>query len=195
MPKECQHDGCCEPLLARGLCSKHYQRSVRGKNQHATDGQIKCAVCAMLFSPYRSRSITCSRACYRKLPDVVEKDKAHKRKPEIKETRNARRRISNNPEKRLTNRAQTLKRYGLTIEKFDQMLDQQNGVCAICGSPPATEGWQTVKQLHVDHDHATGHVRGLLCDTCNRGLGYFHDDLAKLEQAKQYLIRTRKPAT
>jgi hypothetical protein len=131
--------------------------------------------------------------CYRKLPHVVEKDKAHKRRPEIKETRNARRRISNNPDRRLNNRATTLKKYGLTIKQFDDMMDQQNGVCAICGRPPATDGWRTVTRLHVDHDHVTGRVRGLLCDTCNRGLGYFHDDLVKLELAKQYLIRTSKP--
>lgn len=61
------------------------------------------------------------------------------------------------------------------------MVDDQNGVCAICLKPP------TVKALCVDHSHDTGTVRGLLCDKCNQGLGRFDDDPTMLEAAIQYL--------
>lgn len=60
-------------------------------------------------------------------------------------------------------------RYGITIEQYDAMLAAQNGVCAICLNPPRGK----MKRLSVDHCHATGRVRGLLCITCNRAIGYF----------------------
>lgn len=71
-------------------------------------------------------------------------------------------------------------RTGVTAEEFDRMLREQRGVCAICNLPSA-------KTLHVDHCHTTGAVRGLLCDLCNRGLGYFHDDPHRLRVAADYL--------
>lgn len=63
--------------------------------------------------------------------------------------------------------AYRLRRYGLTIEDYDAMLLTQKGRCAICGRS-ATEN---TKRLSVDHDHVTGHVRGLLCQVCNRDVG------------------------
>ena len=78
-----------------------------------------------------------------------------------------------------------LRRYGLTIEDYDQLLAAQEHKCAICGRPPEA------KQLDVDHDHATGTVRGLLCNRCNRGLGYFQDTPDTLRQAAKYLEAVR----
>lgn len=85
-------------------------------------------------------------------------------------------------------------KYKITVERYDQMLESQGGVCAICGLPP------TRKLLGVDHDHkccpAVGRscgacVRGLLCENCNQGLGRFGDDLQRLENAMNYLRRYR----
>ena len=56
------------------------------------------------------------------------------------------------------------KQLGVTDEDYARMLDAQGGGCAICGNPPRS------RRLHVDHDHRTGKVRGLLCFRCNRGL-------------------------
>jgi len=53
--------------------------------------------------------------------------------------------------------------FNLTPDEYDQILEYQGGVCAICGRPP-----KPGKRLAVDHDHATGHVRGLLDFVCNR---------------------------
>jgi hypothetical protein len=68
--------------------------------------------------------------------------------------------------------------YGLSVEELDGMIAAQGGLCAIC---------EQAKPLCVDHDHSTGVVRGLLCKTCNFGLGYFHDNEQKLSAARHYL--------
>jgi hypothetical protein len=73
--------------------------------------------------------------------------------------------------------------YGVTAEQFDLMITRQNGLCAICATddPGRGKGW------NVDHDHATGAVRGLLCHACNTSLGGFRDDVAILRSAIEYL--------
>lgn len=86
--------------------------------------------------------------------------------------------------------------YGITITRYDAMLEAQGGGCAICGASPRDS-----PSLHVDHDHACcpgrkkscGQcIRGLLCEDCNRVLGMFGDDIARFEAAIGYL--TREPA-
>ena len=74
-------------------------------------------------------------------------------------------------------------RFGIDSEDYFNMLEEQNGVCAICRQKP--EG----KYLHVDHNHETGEIRGLLCKTCNHGLGNFKDNKTYLKNAIEYLDR------
>ena len=66
------------------------------------------------------------------------------------------------------------------------MFKEQNGVCAICGSPEVSD---RNSNLCVDHDHETGKIRGLLCNKCNRGLGYFLDNPKILKNALKYLLK------
>jgi uncharacterized CHY-type Zn-finger protein len=80
----------------------------------------------------------------------------------------------------------SLRQYNLTPDCYYEMLDNQNGLCAICGTKPDK------KRLEVDHCHKTGLVRGLLCHICNTGLGYFHDSTDKLEVAIKYLETTER---
>jgi hypothetical protein len=77
-------------------------------------------------------------------------------------------------------------RYGLTRAAFQELWKEQSGKCAICLTRPAA---------HVDHDHATGRVRGLLCFNCNGGLGHFGDDPMRLAVAIAYLHRPAPKAT
>lgn len=70
------------------------------------------------------------------------------------------------------------KAYGLTTEDVAELIAQQNGICVICLRSPA---------VHVDHDHATGEVRGMLCFPCNAALGQLDDDLDRLRRAADYL--------
>jgi hypothetical protein len=72
--------------------------------------------------------------------------------------------------------------FGISADDFDAMLEAQGGCCAICGCRPEREA-----SLHVDHDHATGQIRGIVCLNCNQGLGKFGDDPAVLERAAAYL--------
>ena len=72
------------------------------------------------------------------------------------------------------------RRYGLTLEAVDRLLQDQSGLCAICG---------VADPEHVDHCHQTGRVRGLLCFNCNGGLGQFKDDADMLRAAATYLDR------
>lgn len=71
-------------------------------------------------------------------------------------------------------------KYGLTVEQYEIMCLMQNNLCAICCEEPE-------ENLHVDHDHVTGEVRGLLCNNCNNGLGRFKDNIESLENAILYL--------
>jgi hypothetical protein len=85
--------------------------------------------------------------------------------------------------KGISDRRSYLKRkYGITPEHYDALLAEQEGGCAICERPP-TPGIS----LHVDHDHATGDIRGLLCFRCNNALGDFDDDHDRLAAALRYL--------
>lgn len=72
--------------------------------------------------------------------------------------------------------------FGISLDDYDGMLDAQGSGCAICGRPPA-EG----KSLHVDHDHETGVVRGLLCFTCNGALGMFRENEDAIARALAYV--------
>jgi hypothetical protein len=79
------------------------------------------------------------------------------------------------------------KKYGITLEEYQKLWDDQNGVCAICGNPEPKEGYM----LAVDHDHITGKIRGLLCSRCNTSIGKFEDSIEILQNAIKYLIRNK----
>lgn len=70
-------------------------------------------------------------------------------------------------------------KYGLTIEQYTALYNKQNGTCAICHTP--------LIKPHIDHDHTTGIVRGLLCLHCNLVLGHAKDSTKTLESAIAYL--------
>jgi hypothetical protein len=73
------------------------------------------------------------------------------------------------------------RKLGVTHDHFLAMLNAQGGLCAICGNGNGD------RQLSIDHNHATGAIRGLLCDRCNPMLGYARDDVAVLQAAIAYL--------
>lgn len=73
--------------------------------------------------------------------------------------------------------------YGISLSDWNELFQKQNGCCAICGDHQSTLS----KKLRVDHCHKTGPVRGLLCATCNSGIGMLKDDVKVLEKAISYL--------
>ena len=83
-------------------------------------------------------------------------------------------------------RKSRLKKYDLTKDQYESLVNEQHGRCAICGIRPL------FTKLVVDHDHNTGKFRGLLCYKCNVGLGFMRDDPEILNGAIMYLRRTSK---
>lgn len=94
-------------------------------------------------------------------------------------------------------RKYTLMRYwGLTPIQFEELLKKHNSQCGICKKKDRSSD---KKPLVIDHDHATGAIRGLLCDNCNRGIGLLQDSKEILQAAIAYLQQTsetqdKKPA-
>ncbi len=79
--------------------------------------------------------------------------------------------------------ARSLKsKYGMSLEEYHGMVSEQGGLCAICVN----------KLEEVDHNHKDGTIRGLLCNKCNKGLGFFNDDIALMEKAIAYLCSHNK---
>ncbi len=79
-------------------------------------------------------------------------------------------------------------KYGMTHKDFNLILNKQNKRCKICGSKkPFGHG-----NFHVDHNHKTGKIRGLLCINCNRALGFFKDNTFILFSAIKYLKKNNK---
>lgn len=80
----------------------------------------------------------------------------------------------------------SVKKYGLSEIDYLCLATNQNFVCASCGEPEIS------RPLSVDHDHVTGKVRGLLCNRCNRVLGFIGDSSEKLRKLANYLDNSKK---
>lgn len=115
------------------------------------------------------------------VPVLSEEEKKERKR---KTSRDAvKRHYERNREKILKRQKKNIyKKYGMTQSDYDKMLDEQNGVCFLCGRPP-----KDGKRLVVDHSHETGRVRGLLCTTCNVGLGLLQDNSDLLKKAADYI--------
>jgi hypothetical protein len=156
-----------------------------------------CPVCGKEFIASQERIKVCSRLCRREERDREQRERAR----QFREALRYKCSVCDNiftPEsfpirrpyfcsegcKRQRDRKGrnlVLRKYGITILDYDYMLLFQNGLCRICGK---TNG---DNDLVVDHCHQTGKVRGLLCDYCNSGLGFFKDNIEALRQAIAYL--------
>lgn len=84
--------------------------------------------------------------------------------------------VRDNRERIAAHRAKSA--YGIPLDEYEQLM--REGKCAICGS---------TERLRIDHCHVSDRVRGVLCDSCNKGLGFFRDDPARLRAAIHYLGR------
>ena len=97
----------------------------------------------------------------------------------------------NNPEKkRASTRKSELKaKYGLTLECFDRLMREQNGMCAICNH--VFDQTSNIGNARVDHCHSSQKVRGLLCNSCNTGIGMLREDVGIFMRAVSYLRRNK----
>jgi hypothetical protein len=112
---------------------------------------------------------------------VAEKNRKHVR--ENRQSRKDRNREWREKQKAadpLFYRREELKRnYGISLDQYERLREKQDGLCAICGN--------FEEKLNVDHEHVSGAIRGLLCSTCNVGLGMMSDDIERLYSAIDYL--------
>lgn len=93
-----------------------------------------------------------------------------------------RRRLARDPTHRV---ARALReRYGMTIEDRRALHFAQSGKCALCHRP-------IQNNAHIDHDHTSNRVRGMLCSNCSHGLGLFHDDATLMRRAADYVEKHR----
>lgn len=75
-----------------------------------------------------------------------------------------------------------LKNYAMSLEAYDRLLESQGGRCAVCRVKP-----QPGRRLHIDHDHVTYRVRGILCGKCNQAIGLLNENPVLFDRAKSYL--------
>ena len=87
-----------------------------------------------------------------------------------------------NGKRRVRNR-NLIKQFGITLIDYEVLLEKQNYKCLICGISQESLS----QQMAVDHDHQTNKIRGLLCGSCNGGLGLFKDNILLLRKAIKYL--------
>lgn len=121
---------------------------------------------------------------YREDPEKVKARVRQWQQENRERYRESQRRIKQSPEGRRREREGHLRRkYGITQADYDALLIEQGGGCAICGRKPSKIS------LHVDHEHGSNAVRGILCFRCNNALGDLGDSPAQLQRAVAYLTR------
>lgn len=196
----CSIDGCEKVVRARGWCHAHYMRWYKRGGDPSQNRRLKefrpppkscalpgcnepveawgwclahyaiakqnckicyreCQVCGTPFTARRTKALFCSKKC-----------KVEQRRRDGRMAASVR-------------KSYMKSEWGMTPEDYHRMLSGQGGGCAICGTfDPRGRG-----RFHVDHDHATGRIRGLLCNECNFGLGKFGDNPELLRRALAYL--------
>jgi hypothetical protein len=118
------------------------------------------------------------------------KSEEHKEKIRqgVNEASQGLRRVPTEKERLKWMQADLRRHYGLSLADYQKLLDKQNNCCAICGKGESSiSRFGTPKRLTVDHNHVTGQVRGLLCENCNRGIGYLKENIQNFEKAIEYL--------
>jgi Recombination endonuclease VII len=195
----CSVEGCDTPWVAQGLCGKHYHRQRSWgttDDQEPTPLRGSCSV-EGCDKPVKSRG-WCGmhvRRWYKwgttELPERAKMRKCNRcgdSFPLESFTSTTRVCITCWPEWRQEQQAKRLSRRGGRHQEVAELRAQQEGRCKICKTPEAAAPG---KRLHLDHDHATGAIRGLLCGNCNVGLGQFKDNPDLLAAAIRYLQATQ----
>jgi len=181
--EKCTIDDCTRVREAKGYCHTHYIRLLRHGSPYArqgydSEGRRLCSRCKQPIppedfetSPNRYLDRECANARSREW---------RKENLEAGKTNDLRKKLN---------------KYGLTLERFQEMLVSQDGRCKIC----RTDDPQSRGMFHIDHDHSCCPgsrscgkcVRGLLCYSCNVGLGKFSDDPNRLRDAADYVEKFR----
>ena len=187
----CEIKGCEQGVFARGWCSKHYTRwqrhgdplvTTRRPPSTADATEKHCPRCSNIkpIDQFGKRPNGKPKGYCRECEAAYQRNHAASEGGR-EQHRQARAKWNEG------NHGYFLEyRYGITRDDYDRMLEEQGGGCAICGT--SSPGGRD-KVFAVDHCHDSNEVRGILCPPCNRGLGQFNDDPARLRAAAEYLER------
>lgn len=181
----CSVDGCEKTVHSKGLCQPHYRKARRNGSPTAAPAGKAGRPKGSTWSP-EERAVRAAAKAAREAGTEAP------RVPVNTPTHCANGHEFTEATRYVTTKGHTLCRvcrnlhrvkatYGLTEEQMQAMSAQQEDACAICHRPFAEHA------PVVDHDHATGEVRSLLCSNCNTGLGHFRDDPELLKAAVRYL--------
>ena len=182
--RPCSVEDCDRKHVARGWCKRHYRSwqqhgdplAAADRSQVFTDTHKLCPDCGetKLLAEFSPDSATSSgRATYCKRCQCKRASAGLKRRT-----------TEQIEQARLRRRRRTVERgYGITLEQYDAILAAQGGGC-VCGARHPGGRW---RHFHVDHDHATGRVRGVLCHGCNTALGLADEDPHRLRVLADYL--------
>lgn len=214
--RTCEIDGCERPWFCRHWCHRHYTRwratgdpgPARIRSRWATEGMCTFPGCTQRheahgFCPGHRNQYMTGRPLAELEPRLKTTDRdelGRKRCNACLEWLPVEQFTNNKtPADGLSTSCKTchrrrglLKRYGLTLDQFDELLGQHAGLCAICRAPNPSG-----RPLSVDHDHrccpdrhsgCDKCVRGLLCNTCNMGIGYLGDSPDLMRRAAEYLL-------
>lgn len=162
----CSVEGCQNPNSAQGLCDMHRDRVRRAEERVVRLAARPARTCLGCGGPLRPDQRTETLFCSRKCKDVERRRTGRTSDAGLKYYYRA--------------------NYGMTRAEIAALLVSQDGKCAICG---VGDAGGRHGNFHVDHDHETGRVRGMLCHSCNIALGHFKDDPSVLQSAIDYLHR------
>jgi hypothetical protein len=190
----CQVDGCTRPHKARGLCQTHYAQYIRGVELTPIRSRVRekppeCVEegCA---EPVKSKGLC--KMHYQRLLRHGHTRYRDRKKPAKQCTIDGCDNIMYAKNLCHQHYIKQLKwqAYGVDAERYQEMLREQGGVCAICNQRETVAARASGKRrdLSVDHNHVTGAVRALLCSACNTAIGLFNEDPALLDRAKSYLL-------
>lgn len=194
----CQIDGCTRPHKARGLCQTHYAQRLRGADFSPIRSRVrekppKCVEDGCV-EPVKSKGLC--KTHYQRLLRHGHTQYRDRKKPSkqcmIDGCDNVLYAKSLCHQHYIKQRK--WQAYGVDAARYQEMLREQSGVCAICSQREKTTGYASgkTKDLAVDHDHVTGAVRALLCSACNTAIGLFNDDEKLLAKAQTYLLYHRR---
>lgn len=205
-PRRCrQCDTEYQPKRIRseegGFCSRECGWAAKHERQAAervasrSRSPLMCAgACGQFIEPsHRGDKVYCSEKCRAAIRSERKRFARGLRKCEscgaLITERNSRARVCGAAEcvKAVARDRRLKKTFGIDAREWDRLLEVQGGRCAICRTSDSGE-----KQWHVDHDHVTGQVRGLLCSSCNLGIGLLQDDPTILRAALRYVERNRQ---
>ena len=191
--RNCEHCGI-EFKTTDAKCNVGKQNALRATTKEI---ERKCIVCGTMFKPMQKRGVgrsCCTKYCTdihrhgKQVADRLKRKIFPKSLKSYKDSERLKKSKEENPDKYRND--SLIRNYGITLQDYNKMLEDQKGVCYICGLPETVvrnKKTGTKIALAVDHCHTKGTVRRLLCARCNKGLGGFKDNIESLENAIKYL--------